>query len=107
MGITAPAVPAHVDHNFQSYVARVTEESACPRDVIIKELRASGITSKPGIMAIHLCPPYKEFVRAPLPLTERAAESTIILPLYPQLTEPEQNRVIERVLSLTEGRRWV
>jgi perosamine synthetase len=100
-------IPGHVDPNFQSYLVRVTENSSCSRDLIIKELRARGIASRPGIMAIHLCPPYREFVRAPLPVTELAAETTMILPLYSQMSEAEQDRVIEQLLLLTEGKPWL
>jgi dTDP-4-amino-4,6-dideoxygalactose transaminase len=103
-GIAPPAIPAHVEPNFQSYLVRITADSSYPRDVVIKELRARGIASTPGIMAIHLCPPYRELARVPLPVTERSAESTIILPLYPQMTEAEQDRVIEQLLSLAEGK---
>ena len=38
--------------------------------------------------------PYAETVRFPLPISEDAQDRTILLPLYPQMTEPEQDQVI-------------
>jgi dTDP-4-amino-4,6-dideoxygalactose transaminase len=43
-------------------------------------------------------------VRAPLPETERALDEALILPLYPQLTEEEQDDVVETLIDLVAVR---
>jgi dTDP-4-amino-4,6-dideoxygalactose transaminase len=45
-------------------------------------------------MCIHREKPYARTARFPLPVSERAQDRTILLPLYPQMTEAEQDRVV-------------
>jgi dTDP-4-amino-4,6-dideoxygalactose transaminase len=53
-----------------------------------------GVATRRGIMCIHREKPYAETVRFPLPISEDAQDRTILLPLYPQMTEAEQDQVI-------------
>jgi dTDP-4-amino-4,6-dideoxygalactose transaminase len=48
-------------------------------------------------MCSHRELPYKGTLRTPLPQSERAQDRRIILPLYPQMTDAEQLRVVEAV----------
>jgi dTDP-4-amino-4,6-dideoxygalactose transaminase len=48
-------------------------------------------------MAAHMQPAYKGYPTGPLPVTERLTESTLILPVYHQMTADEQARVIAAV----------
>jgi len=51
-------------------------------------------------MAIHLEPLYrKRFAGLSLPMTERAAAETILLPMYVGLTEAEQDEIVEVLLK--------
>jgi dTDP-4-amino-4,6-dideoxygalactose transaminase len=45
-------------------------------------------------MCIHREKPYAGTARFPLPVSEHAQDRTILLPLYPQMTEAEQDHVI-------------
>jgi perosamine synthetase len=45
-------------------------------------------------MAAHMEPACARFVRAPLPITERLTSQSLILPLYHDMTDDEQARVI-------------
>src|SRR5205807_2475435 len=67
-------------------------------DARFRLLRQHGMTVpdtvRRGIMCIHREKPYAETVRFPLPISEDAQDRTILLPLYPQMTEPEQDQVI-------------
>jgi perosamine synthetase len=45
-------------------------------------------------MCIHREKPYAETARFPLPVSEDVQDRTILLPLYPQMTEAEQEQVI-------------
>jgi perosamine synthetase len=102
-GIRIPVEPDHMEANYQSYMVRVTQESGCDRDHLMQQLRERGIASRPGITAIHQQPIYRDFVRAPLPETDKAAATCLIIPLYPQMTEAEQDEVVAHLARLVEG----
>ena len=53
-----------------------------------------GISTRRGIMAIHREPPYRDARSGDLAETERAADETIALPLYPQMTREEQDYIL-------------
>jgi dTDP-4-amino-4,6-dideoxygalactose transaminase len=101
-GIEPPVEPEGVEPNYQSYMVRVTERSATKRDELMAKLREHGIASRPGITAIHRQPIYRSDA-IELPETDRAADTCLILPLFPRMTAAEQEAVIQRVTSLTEG----
>ena len=48
-------------------------------------------------MAAHRQPAYAGVDHHPLPVTERLNDDTLILPLYHQMTESDQDRVIDRI----------
>jgi perosamine synthetase len=59
-----------------------------------------GIPTRRGVMASHLEPPYRR--DAPfLPLTESAAASTLQLPMHPELTLEQQDRVLNALDLVT------
>jgi perosamine synthetase len=54
-------------------------------------------------MAAHLEPAYANLVRdVQLPVTERLSASTLIIPLFHQLTAAEQNRVVDVISAASE-----
>jgi len=97
---TAPHVPNNCRHNYQSYMVRLTGAASSKRDAIMQALLEKKISTRRAIMAIHREIPY---VRASwddrLPRTNLVADTGMILPLYHQMTEAEQDYVIE---ALTE-----
>ena len=51
----------------------------------------AGVSTRRGIMCSHREPAYRDVApRRPLPESERAQDSCILLPLYPQMTPDEQ-----------------
>jgi len=101
-GVRVPRLPAHLEPNSQSYLVWITPESRQPRDQLIQRLKERGISTRAGIMAIHREPAYAGWAaEGQLPWTERAADETLILPLYPQMTEQEQDAVIAAVREET------
>ena len=69
------------------------------REGLLAHLAARDISARRGIMAAHRQPAYKGHPSAPLPVTERLTDNTLILPLYHQMTDDEQQRVIDAVLE--------
>jgi dTDP-4-amino-4,6-dideoxygalactose transaminase len=102
--LVPPMVPEEAEPNFQSYLLRLTPASAVDRDTLMARLLERGIATRRGIMAIHEEEAYiTQPLRHGLPETERAVRTTLCLPIYPQMTTGEQDRVIEAVLQEVMG----
>jgi len=98
-----PTQPAGLRQNFQSYVVRLTPEAPIGRDALMQELLDRGISTRRGIMAIHREAPFKDSRwETRLHQTNEATESTIILPLFHQMTEDEQDYVIESIAAIAD-----
>jgi perosamine synthetase len=103
-GLEVPVEPDGFHANYQSYMVRITPDTGTARDDVMLSLRESGIATRPGITAIHLQPPYRVHADpAMLVETQRAVDEALILPLYPQMTEQEQDEVIDRIVDLVGG----
>lgn len=91
-----PAIPANCRHNYQSYMVRLTGEHAAKRDAIMQQLLEKKISTRRAIMAIHRELPYRsERWNHSLPNTNLVTDTGLILPLFHQMTEAEQDYVIE------------
>ena len=94
--VAAPDEPQGVKANYQSYLLRILPSAKRSRDEIMQQLLEKGISTRRGIMAVHLEPAFRErFGEICLPETEKAFHETMIMPLYPQMTVEEQDYVIE------------
>lgn len=97
----APHQPAGLRHNFQSYMARLTPNAPVTRDELMQRLLDQGVSTRRGIMASHNEPPYADGNwGSRLPETERATAETIILPLFHQMTEQEQDYIIDCITGV-------
>ena len=93
-----PCQPAGLLHNFQSYMTRLTPDAPVGRDELIQFMLDLGISTRRGIMASHHEIPYADprWARL-LPETDRATRETIVLPLFHQMTEGEQDSVLASI----------
>jgi dTDP-4-amino-4,6-dideoxygalactose transaminase len=86
--------------NFQSFWVEVEPNFPISREELLTRLAGADISARRGIMAAHRQPPYSSAVQAgQLPVTERLTDNTIILPLFHQMSESEQARVIDVLQS--------
>jgi dTDP-4-amino-4,6-dideoxygalactose transaminase len=94
-GLRAVADPLYGTSNFQSYWVEVTRPYPLDREGLLAAIAEADISARRGIMAAHRQGPYRDLA-APgsLPVTEQLTDNTLILPLYHELTESEQDRVI-------------
>lgn len=103
--IIPPYVPDYAVSNWQSYAIRVTDDSPVERNVVAQRLLDAGVACRPAYMACHVQPVYGSlYPELRLPNTEKALSSVIILPLYPQMTDEEQDYVIEVVSKAVLGK---
>ncbi len=94
-GLRAVADPEYGTCNFQSYWVEVEDAYPLDREGLLTALAQAEISARRGIMAAHRQLPYQDLaVAGSLPNTERLTDKTLILPLYHELTEAEQDRVI-------------
>ena len=104
-GLILPEAPPRVVHTYQSYMLRVTPDAREGRDKVLAALQQAGIGAKAAITAIHLEPLYRRrFGRISLPATEQVAREGLLLPLYPSMTQAEQDRVIAMVARCLRAR---
>jgi perosamine synthetase len=100
-GLAVPAVPPGVTFNYQTYLLRLTRAGRVDRDALMAGLLERGIATRRGVMAAHREPAYAATpLRVPLPATEEADRSAVVLPLFHDLALEDQDRVIDAVLRL-------
>jgi dTDP-4-amino-4,6-dideoxygalactose transaminase len=90
-----PHEPSVVRHSYQSYMTRLTSDAPVSRDALMQILLDRGVSSRRGIMAIHREAPYRGDWDRLLPVTNMLTDSTIILPLFHDMTEDDQDYVVE------------
>ncbi|WP_116950093.1 DegT/DnrJ/EryC1/StrS family aminotransferase [Jiangella endophytica] len=94
-GLRPVTDPAWGTGNFQSYWVEVEPEYPLSREALLAHLADAGISARRGIMAAHRQAPYQELTpTSGLPITDRLTDHTLILPLFHELTESDQERVI-------------
>jgi dTDP-4-amino-4,6-dideoxygalactose transaminase len=89
-GVIAPSESAYGRTNWQSYCVQLTSDRH-QKDVM-QFMLDSGISTRRGIMNSHLEAPYAGTQRS-LPNSERAQRCGIVLPLPPQMTAEDVDRV--------------
>lgn len=93
--IRPPVTDQANEHIFHQYTIQASE-----RDKLGAHLKAKGIGSKVYYpLALHLQPCFAHlgYRRGSLPATEAAMDSVISLPIYPELSEAQQDAVIDAV----------
>jgi perosamine synthetase len=108
-GLKLPTEPAWARSNWQGFCVRLPEE--CDQVQVMQGMLDAGVSTRRGIMCAHREPAYQiepwscgiyddacncEPGRCKrLTESEQAQEKAIVLPLFHQMTEGEQERVVE------------
>jgi dTDP-4-amino-4,6-dideoxygalactose transaminase len=95
--ICPPKTDPSNDHVFHQYTIRVPR-----RDELKSHLKSKGIGHSVYYpLALHLQPCFASLGYRPgsMPAAEQATDSVISLPVYPEMTDQQQDAVIEAVLS--------
>lgn len=96
--------PAYGTTNFQSFWVLLPDDFPVDRDELLRQLADAGVSARRGIMAAHLEPAYADVRHDPLPVTERLTARTLILPLFHDLTEEEQDVVVSVIATASQRR---
>lgn len=94
------ADPAWGTTNYQSCWVLLPEDSPVTRDELLAEFTRAGVSPRRGIMASHLEPACADLPPVSLPVTERLTADSLVLPLYHQMTEDDQDRVVAVLRSV-------
>jgi len=93
--LTLPQEPPWARSNWQTYWITLTPACSLGQAEVMQAFQARGIHTRRGVMCAHREPAYKDFpLRFPLPISEMLQDRSIILPLYPGMSEADQDRVI-------------
>ncbi|WP_310529146.1 DegT/DnrJ/EryC1/StrS family aminotransferase [Nocardioides sp.] len=98
-GLRIVADPEWGTTNFQSCWIEVGPDHPVDRDGVLAHLAEAGISARRGIMAAHQHAAHSHRAGGPLPITERLTASTLILPVFHQLSGAEQGRVIDALVT--------
>ena len=93
-GLRTITDPDYGTTNYQSFWVLLPMDFPVSRDELLRRLAEAGVSARRGIMAAHLEPAYADLAHDPLPVTERLTARSLILPLFHDLTEAEQDLVI-------------
>jgi perosamine synthetase len=99
-GVVLPEEPAWARSNWQSYAVRLAP--GFDAQTIMRCMLAAGVATRPGVMNAHgeaAYPPGSWSAPGDLPNSEVARDTTVMLPLYPQMTDEEQDCVVGALRS--------
>jgi len=117
-GVVPPEEPEWARSNWQSYCVRLPE--ACDQRPVMQAMLDAGIATRRGIMCAHREPAYPrgtwscgpqvepcgcaEGTCARLMESECAQDRAVLLPLYHQMTEADQDAVVDALARASAGR---
>jgi perosamine synthetase len=113
-GLKLPTEPEWAKSNWQSYCVRLPND--CDQVEVMQLMLDAGVSTRRGIMCAHREPAYNQEKWAcgiqretcdcregscdSLIESEKAQDYSIILPLFHQMSEPEQNYIVKLLRSL-------
>lgn len=104
-GLEPPQEPAWARSNWQSYAVRLPE--GCDQMTVMQRMLDDGVSTRRGVMCAHLEGAYDDHeLHTPLPVSEMARDDRILLPMFHELSDEEQQQVIAslaRACDLGDG----
>ena len=97
-----PSEPVYARTNWQSFPVRVCPESPVSRDACMQRLLEAGIATRRGIMNAHREPAYSSngVPAITLPHSEEAQDLSMLLPLFPDMSIEQVDRVVAALHGL-------
>ena len=99
-GVEILSLPANVYHAYHLYIIQVND-----RKKLYDELRKNKIFAQVHYVPVHLMPYYKniEDYTGKLPIAENYYAKCLSIPMYPTLSNEEQEFVIEKIIETVNG----
>jgi dTDP-4-amino-4,6-dideoxygalactose transaminase len=99
-GVIGPREPRWARTNWQSYAIRVG--AWIDQRVVMQKMLDAGVSTRRSVMNVHRERSYPEGswrAGSGLGQSEDAQDTAIVLPLYHQLTEEDQDRVVDALAA--------
>jgi dTDP-4-amino-4,6-dideoxygalactose transaminase len=109
VAVRPPHEPSWARSNWQSFAVRLPED--CDQREVMQLMLDAGVSTRRGVMCAHAEPAYarEPWHSAPdhmpetdLRYSEEATRRAVILPLYPQMTDEEQDHVVRALREAIE-----
>jgi dTDP-4-amino-4,6-dideoxygalactose transaminase len=102
--VQLPTVPDGCMHNGHIYY--VLSPSKSSRDALMRSLNEAGVGASFHYIPLHVSPAGRRYGRAPEPLvhTEDCAGRILRLPLFPSLTEEQQDHICSLLAALIQDK---
>jgi len=99
-GLVLPTTTTKCGHTYQSYVVRISEGGRQRRNDVMEAAAERGVQTRPGTHAVHRLGFFANQGIEPeeFPNSCEAEDCSITLPLYPGMTDAEQDRVVDALL---------
>ncbi len=103
---TLPTISNGVEHAFHLYPLKVDfEKTSINKNQFFENMKDQGVLLQVHYIPVHMQPFYKKnfgFKEGNFPNAEKFYKQEISLPIYPTLSNQEQNYVIENIIQLYE-----
>jgi dTDP-4-amino-4,6-dideoxygalactose transaminase len=96
-GIGVPVEPSWARSNWQSYCVMLPE--GVDQVAVMRRMLADGVSTRRGVMNVHLEPAYGAVPRVDLRNGEMWQHRGLILPLFPQMTDEDQQAVARALVD--------
>jgi len=93
--VRTPYVAPYATHTYMFYSIRLTHKNI--RDKVAIKLRSKSVETRIAFPPIHLQPLYRNifrYTKGYLPVTEEVSDTILSIPIYPHITQKEQDYVI-------------
>ena len=93
-------------HTYQSYVVRVADGDRKRRNAVMSRLAERKIETRPGTHAVHRLGFYAGkygYKPQDFPIAALSEDTTITLPLFPGMTDSDQDEVVEALSNALRG----
>jgi perosamine synthetase len=93
-------------HTYQSYVVRIVDGDRKRRNDVMRHLTAQEIETRPGTHAVHRLGFYAKkygYRPADFPNAAMCEDTTITLPIFPGMTDGDQDKVVDAIVDALRG----
>jgi dTDP-4-amino-4,6-dideoxygalactose transaminase len=93
--VNAPTCPTHSTHVYNQFVIRVAQ-----REALRAHLQKNGIPTDvyyPSPLHVQPAFAYLGYAAGAFPVSEKAAQEVLALPVYPELSEQDQDRIVDAI----------
>ena len=105
-GIIVPKIVNDKSHSYHLYVIRITESYGISRNKLFEKLKNAGIITTVNWKPLHKFSAYKQFLKKSdkFPITSKVYEQILALPLFPQITRKQQDKVIMKIKEYSDSK---